>query len=108
MFAGNKGTSVLPVNSTKDFGPVYWVASRNETTIHLKLANYGADNQTVIANIPDTRSGTLEMLAGSQFAGNKPGDIKIVPKRERIVSKGNSGNYTVEMPAWGVAVLAVV
>lgn len=48
------------------------------------------------------------MLAGSQFAGNKPGDIKIVPKRERIVSKGNSGNYTVEMPAWGVAVLAVV
>lgn len=107
MFAGNKGTSILPVNSTTGFGPVYWVASRNETTVQLKLANYGADNQTVIANIPDTRSGTLEILAGPQFAGNKPGDVNIVPRRERIVSEGGTGNYTVEMPAWGVAVLAV-
>lgn len=107
MFADNKGTSILPVSSTTDFGPVYWVASRNETTVQLKLANYGADNQTVIANIPDMRSGTLEILAGPQFAGNKPGDVNIVPKRERIVSEGRTGNYTVEMPAWGVAVLAV-
>jgi len=107
MFAGNKGTSILPVDSTTGFGPVYWVASRNETAVQLKLANYGADNQTVIANIPDTRSGTLEILAGPQFAGNKPGDVNIVPRRERIVSEGGTGNYTVEMPAWGVAVLAV-
>lgn len=105
MFAGNKGTTILPVNTTTPFGPLYWVASRNETTVQLKLANYGADNQTVVANIPDTKSGVLEMLAGPQFAGNKPGGVNIVPQRQRIV--GERGNYTVEMPAWGVAVLAV-
>lgn len=105
MFAENKGTTILPVSSITGFGPLYWVASTNDTNLHVKLANYGSNRQTVNVSIPDTSSGTLEMLSGGQFQGNRPYDVKIVPKRREV--KGSSGNYLVSMPPWAVAILAV-
>lgn len=105
MFAENKGTTILPVSSTTGFGPLYWVASKNDTSTHVKLANYGADPQTVKVSIPDTSSGVLKMLSGPQFEGNRPHDVRIVPQRHGV--SGPAGNYTVAMPPWGVAILAV-
>lgn len=105
MFAENKGTTILPVSSTTGFGPLYWVASKNDTSTHVKLANYGADPQTVKVSIPDTSSGALETLSGPQLEGNRPHDVRIVPQRHEV--NGPAGNYTVVMPPWGVAILAV-
>lgn len=105
MWAENKGTTILPVSSTTGFGPLYWVASKNETTMQVKLANYGVEPQTVNVNIPGTSSGILETLSGGQYEGNRPHDITIVPQRHGLSS--SSGNYTVDMPPWGIAILAV-
>lgn len=105
MFAENKGTTILPVTSSTGFGPLYWVASKNETNTQMKLANYGEDPQTINVNIPDTSSGTLETLSGGQYEGNRPHDVTIVPQRHGVSS--SSGNYTVELPPWGIAILAV-
>ncbi|KAJ5175314.1 uncharacterized protein N7482_001191 [Penicillium canariense] len=105
MFASNKGDTILPVNSSSDFGPLYWVASKTNSTYYVKLANYGADEQNVTVSIPDTNSGRLEMLAGSQLQGNRPHDISI----QTVITKvqNDSGNYTVNMAPWAVAALAV-
>lgn len=105
MFAENKGTTILPISSTTGFGPLYWVASKNETNTQVKLANYGADKQTIHVSIPDTSSGIVETLYGGQYEGNRPHDVRIIPQRHGLSS--SSGNYTVEMPPWGIAILAV-
>ena len=105
MFAESKGTTILPVSSSTGFGPLYWVASKNDTNLHVKLANYGSSPQKVNVSIPDTSSGTLEMLSGGRFQGNHPHDVKIVPRRHEV--KGSSGSYLVQMPPWAVAILAV-
>lgn len=108
MFAENKGHTILPVYSSVDFGPLYWVASKNDTGMQMKLANYGEDSHTLNISIPDTRSGVLEMLSGGQYQGNVPHDIRIEPERQDIQSKsGDGGVYEIKMPPWGVAVLGV-
>lgn len=105
MFASNKGNTVLPVNSSSDFGPLYWVASRTDSQYYLKLANYGPDEVNVTAIIPSATNGRLEMLAGSQHQSNLPHDVTLQTVTTSI--QDPQGNYTVVMPAWAVAVLAV-
>ncbi|KAL4782896.1 glycoside hydrolase superfamily [Aspergillus varians] len=108
MFSTNGGTTVHPVNSTADFGPVYWVATSNSTHYQVKLANYGAKNQTVNVRLPGTAGpgpGKLEMLSGPQNASNLPHDVSVTPVVSTIRASG--GRYTVLMPPWGVAVLVV-
>lgn len=105
MFASNKGNTVLPVNSSSDFGPLYWVASKTDSQYYLKLANYGPDEVNVTAIIPNTTDGRLEMLAGPRLQSNLPHDVTL----QTVTTMVNDvqGNYTVIMPAWAVAVLAV-
>lgn len=105
MFAENQGTTILPVSSTAGFGPLYWVASKNDTNLHVKLANYGSSPQKVNVSIPDTSTGTLEMLSGGRFQGNRPHEVGIAPQRQEVT--GSSGSYLVDMPPWAVAILAV-
>ena len=105
MFASNKGDTILSVEASSDFGPLYWVASRTGSEYFVKLANYGPDDQNVTVNIPDTRSGRLEMLSGGQFQGNKPHDITIQTVTSNV--QGDRGRYTVSMAGWAIAVLAV-
>ncbi|KAH8424453.1 uncharacterized protein LDX57_002204 [Aspergillus melleus] len=105
MFSTNRGTTVLPVNSTADFGPLYWASSRANGTYYVKLANYGEDDQTVHVSVPDTGSGRLETLTGPRDASNLPHNVTIQPRVHNLSSQ--TGNYTIEMAAWGVAVLAV-
>jgi alpha-N-arabinofuranosidase len=105
MFASNKGDTILPVDSSSEFGPLYWVASRTGSQYFVKLANYGPDEQNVTVSIPDTRAGRLEMLAGTQFEGNQPNNITV--QTETSMVQGNGGKYTVTMTPWAIAVLVV-
>lgn len=105
MFASNKGNTILPVNSSSDFGPIYWVASKTDSQYYLKLANYGSEEVNVTAIIPNTTNGRLEMLAGSRLQANLPYDVTL----QTVTTEVNDvqGNYTVTMPPWAVAVLAM-
>lgn len=105
MFASNKGDTVLPVNSSADFGPLYWVATRANSQYYVKLANYGSDEQHVTVRVPKTKSGRLEMLSGSRYEGNNPYSVNVKPKYTEVEQV--KGNYNVTMPPWAVAVLAV-
>lgn len=105
MFASNTGDTVLPVNSSADFGPLYWVATKTDSQYYLKLANYGADELNVTAMIPNTTAGQLQMLAGSQLEANQPRNVTV----RTVTTKMHDaqGNYSVTMAPWAVAVLAV-
>lgn len=105
MFASNKGDTILPVKSSSEFGPLYWVASRTGSQYFVKLANYGSDEQNVTVSIPDTHAGRLEMLAGTQFQGNLPHNMQIQTVTSPV--QGDGGKYTVTMTPWAIAVLVV-
>jgi alpha-N-arabinofuranosidase len=84
---------------------VYWVATSNSSSYHLKLANFGDERQTVIVRFPGAGRGTLEMLSGPRDASNTPYNVTVVPSlTEFLVS---SDVYTVYMEGWDVAVLVV-
>lgn len=106
MFATNKGDTILPVTSSGEFGPVYWVASKKDSKYFVKLANYGSVLQSVTINIPGTQKGKLEMLSGGQYQGNKPHDVTIQTVTTDV-SNSTPGGYLVQMDPWSVAVLAV-
>jgi alpha-N-arabinofuranosidase len=105
MFASNKGDQVVPVDSTADFGPVYWVASKTGPKTYVKLANYGEDQQTVQLRISGTKTGKLEMLSTGQHQGNTPFNVQAQTVTTTVFNP--SGNYAVNMDPWAVAVLAV-
>ena len=105
MFMSNKGDTILPVDSTADFGPLYWVASKTNSTYYLKMANYGTDPQTVKVSIPGTKSGRLEMLAGPRYQGDTPYNAQIQTVTTSVFNP--QGNYTVTMEPWAIAALAV-
>ncbi|RAL08865.1 alpha-N-arabinofuranosidase A [Aspergillus homomorphus CBS 101889] len=105
MFSTYQGQIILPVNSTSSFGPLYWVASRSNSTYFVKMANYGNDNRTVRVTVPKTTGGLLEMLSGPRDGVNRPRNSTIQPVTQNITAIRDS--YTIQMPAWSVAVLVV-
>ncbi|OQD82682.1 hypothetical protein PENANT_c020G11509 [Penicillium antarcticum] len=105
LFASNKGDTIVPVDSTADFGPVYWVASRTGSKAYLKLANYGKDQQTVQVRIPGTKTGKLEMLSSPKYHGNTPFNVQAQTVTTSVFSP--SGHYSINMDPWAVAALIV-
>jgi alpha-N-arabinofuranosidase len=105
MFASNKGDTILPVESSAEFGPVYWVASKKDSQYYVKLANYGTDQQIVKVSIPGTRTGRLEVLAGPRYHGDTPFNAKVQTVTTSIFNP--QGNYSIVMDPWAIAVLAV-
>lgn len=105
MFASNKGDTVVQVNSSADFGPLYWTATKTDSQYYVKLANYGTKEQNVSISILETSSGRLEMLSGSQFQGNQPYQTEVETEHTEVQSK--NGTYSVKMDPWAVAVLVV-
>ncbi|KAF9889360.1 hypothetical protein FE257_007470 [Aspergillus nanangensis] len=105
MFSRNRGETILPVNTTADFGPLYWVACNINDTYIVKLANYGEKNQTVHVEIADTKSGKLEMLSGPRDGINLPHNATIKPTIDNVTV--SHGIYTIQMGSWSVAVLVV-
>lgn len=105
MFSTNRGSTILPVNATGDFDPLFWVASVSDAgTYYVKLANYGSTAQNVTVNIEGTTSGELQLLSGGETVSNYPHDVSITTTTSSV---SGSGSFAVELPAWGVAVLAV-
>lgn len=95
---------MLPVTSDTAFGPVYWVASVADGTYYVKLANYGSESQTITINIDGTTSGNVQLLSGGELVSNYPHNVSITTQTSSV---SGSGSFTVDMPAWAVAVLAV-
>lgn len=104
MFSANRGSTILPVTSDSAFGPVYWVASVAGSTYYVKMANYGSTEETVIIDIEDTNSGTLQLLSGGELDSNYPHNVTITTQTSDV---SGSGYFTVNLPPWAVAVLAV-
>ncbi|KAF7596210.1 hypothetical protein BBP40_002742 [Aspergillus hancockii] len=104
MFSSNRGTTTLPVNSKADFGPLYWSASKTNSTYYVKLANYGEQNQTVLVSVGDTTSGRLEILSGPKEAYNTAHNMTVWPVVHNMTTF--DGIYTVKMAPWAVAVLS--
>ncbi|KAL5333536.1 glycoside hydrolase superfamily [Aspergillus crustosus] len=112
MFMTHRGTTVHAINSSTPFDPLYWVATSNrDRSYQVKLANYGKDRQIVNVRIPGTKSGRLEMLSGPWDRSNLPHDVSVRPVVRNVSSLGEGnaavGVFSVVMPPWGVAVLAV-
>lgn len=105
MFMSNKGDTILPVHSSAGFGPLYWVASKTDSTYYLKLANYGTHRQAVQVSIPGTKSGRLEMLAGPRYQGDTPFNVQIQTGTTGVFNP--QGNYSIDLDPWAVAVLVV-
>ncbi|KAL4962922.1 alpha-L-arabinofuranosidase A [Aspergillus stella-maris] len=105
MFSTNRGTRTHPVRSSAPFGPVYWVATSNDTAYQVKLANYGEDTAIVNVRVPGVGSASLEVLMGDRDTANLPHNEQIKPNvtEVRMASEG----FVVEMEAWSVAVLVV-
>jgi alpha-N-arabinofuranosidase len=110
MFSKNRGTTILPVSSDANFGPLYWVASsKSGSTYYVNLANYGSTSQSVTVKFSGASFGSsasLTLLSGPQTTADYPGIVSITPKTGTITGS-SSGGYTFSIPAWGVAVLAV-
>ncbi|KAL2867342.1 alpha-L-arabinofuranosidase A [Aspergillus lucknowensis] len=111
MFSTNRGDTVHPVNTTADFGPVYWVATSNRSSYQVKLANYGSERQVVNVRVPvgggGGDSGTLEVLSGPQNVSNLPHNVTITPETREVRRVGVGEGYTVDLDPWAVAVLVV-
>ncbi|KAK3937686.1 glycoside hydrolase superfamily [Diplogelasinospora grovesii] len=110
MFSTHRGTTILPVTSDTNFGPVYWVASsQSGGTYYAKLANYGSAAASVTVKFSGTGFSTaaqLTLLSGPQLTANYPGIVSITPQTSTVTGSSSAG-YTFSIPAWGVAVLAV-
>lgn len=105
MFASNKGDTVLPVKSSAEFGPLYWVATKDNSKYYVKLANYGVHEQNVTVKISETKAARLEMLSGSRYEGNQPYSVTVETNHSKV--EPVEEDYTFLMPPWAVAVLAV-
>lgn len=110
LFSANRGDTILPVISDSNFGPVYWVASsKSRSSYYVKLANYGSETQSVSVQFRDLKlrgDGHVSTISGDAGTSNFPGDVSIMPKTQ-MVSRDKKGSYNFQLPAWGVAVLAV-
>lgn len=92
------------MTSDTAFGPVYWIASVDEWTYYMKMANYGSAEESVTINIEGAKSGTLQLLSGGELGSNYPHNVTINPQKREV---SGSGSFNVTLPAWTVAVLAV-
>lgn len=103
------------MSSTANFGPVYWVASsrplsKTSAIYYVKLANYGETPQTLRIRFGGTTfdsKATYTVLSGPADAANYPMDSTITPRISSVGGESVRG-YAVTIPAWGVAVFAVM
>jgi alpha-N-arabinofuranosidase len=111
LFSSHRGSTILPVSSTSDFGPLYWVASSTTTgTCYVKLANYGNTTESVTVTVPGATSASatadLTVLTGPSTGSNYPNNVTITPSSSSVTGSA-SGGWTFSLPGYGVAVLTV-
>ncbi|KAK7541754.1 Arabinosidase A [Phyllosticta citricarpa] len=108
MFAANHGDTTREVTSDTAFGPVYWSATADSSSgaYYVKLANYGADVQSVSVSIEGaTGSATTTTLSGAETASNTlEAPDTVVPVSGSVDAV--DGVFTLELPAWSVVVIS--
>lgn len=86
------------------------VASSKSSSMHyVKLANYGSSTESITIKFSDVALSSpadLTLLSGGEFVANYPGIVSITPQNSTVTGSSSAG-YTFDMPAWGVAVVAV-
>ncbi|GME62715.1 hypothetical protein MAP00_004958 [Neofusicoccum parvum] len=104
MFASNRGSTIREVSSDVDFGPVYWVASVDDTDAYfVKLANFGEAEQDVTVNIEGKVSGELTILSGGALQSNEPLNEVVTPS---VSALSGDGVFSFSIPAYGVAIIS--
>ena len=110
LFSKARGDTILPVTSTVNFGPLYWVASSTTSgTYYVKIANYGTTTESVTIKIPGASLNTtasVQILTGASTASNYPLDVTIQPTTSSVTGSA-SGGYTFSLAGYGVAVFTV-
>ncbi|KAK8197983.1 Arabinosidase A [Phyllosticta capitalensis] len=108
MFAANFGDTTREITSDTAFGPVYWSATAGSSSgaYYVKLANYGADEQSVSISIDGaTGSASTTTLSGEETDANTlEAPDTVVPVTGSVDAV--DGVFTVTMPAWSVVVLS--
>ncbi|OJD34395.1 alpha-n-arabinofuranosidase a [Diplodia corticola] len=106
MFAQHWGSTTRAIDSDTGFGPVYWGASANEGNgeTYVKLANYGNDSQSVSINVAGASAGTLIILSAPESTQNSV-EVGEIVKPVISTPDLSDGTFTIQLPAWGVAVL---
>ncbi|KAI5304423.1 hypothetical protein KEM56_006508 [Ascosphaera pollenicola] len=105
MFSNNFGTETVPITTDADFSPVYWVATKDDSSYYVKLANYGETKQTVNIEVPDVESAKLELLSGDKTAINQPHKVSVQTQTSSVDVK--AGKVSVDLPPYAVAVLVL-
>lgn len=103
MFASNRGDTIVPVTADGPFGPVYWVASTAGSTVFVKMANYGTEQQQVTIAMPKKTSASFTLLTADAGGTNRPGQETVKPTTQTVTADG--GSFTVTLGSWAVAVL---
>jgi alpha-N-arabinofuranosidase len=113
MFSTARGSTILPVTSSVNFGPLYWVASSTSSgTYYVKIANYGTTTESITVTIPGATglsasvSAGLQILTGAATAVNQPLAVAVLPVSDTVTGSATDG-WTFSLPGYGVAVLTV-
>lgn len=105
LFAQNPGDMTRKVSSDTDLNPVFWSAVSAGSTFIVKLANYGAEQQSLTVNINGKASATLSILANDNpDSANTDTSSPIKAPTVSRIETGNN-NFTFTLPPWSIAVL---
>ncbi|ODH22527.1 hypothetical protein ACO22_05504 [Paracoccidioides brasiliensis] len=110
LFSLYRGHTILEVLSNRPFGPVYWVASKSDSSYIVKFANYSPDRHEIKVTFDDKRidcTCSLHLISGPPEASNVYGSTKVTPNKSVISPNGENGTFRLDAPSWGVGVLVV-
>ncbi|QRV80273.1 alpha-L-arabinofuranosidase [Ceratobasidium sp. AG-Ba] len=107
MFSVNRGDTILSVRSTAKVNPVYWVASKTNTTAFVKLTNVLNSTTTLGFNFPDLDIGpnaSATVLTHSDYSiMNTPSSPNTVVPKEVPFAAGKT--FAFDIPGQSVVVL---
>ncbi|KAM3075158.1 hypothetical protein ACMFMG_007389 [Clarireedia jacksonii] len=111
LFSTHRGSTIRPVTSDVNFGPLYWVASSTTAGVYyVKIANYGTTTQNVTVTIPGatgaSSNAALVTFTGPATASNYPLQVTLQPVTSTVTGSA-TGGWTFNVPGYGVAVLTV-
>ncbi|KDN49141.1 hypothetical protein RSAG8_02494, partial [Rhizoctonia solani AG-8 WAC10335] len=107
MFSVNRGNTILSVKSTAKVNPIYWVASKTNTSAYIKLTNILNTTTTLGFNFPDLKiasdASATVLTHSNYYAVNTPTNPNTVVPKEVSFTAGKS--FTFDVPGQSVVVL---
>ncbi|RJE25215.1 alpha-N-arabinofuranosidase A [Aspergillus sclerotialis] len=112
LFSHNHITTTLPTKSSVDFGPLYYIAGKDEdTNSHIfKAAVYNSTAEVPVSlSFDGVKSGSTAQLtvltAPDAYSMNEVGQRDLVDRRVEQITAGEKGVFEFELPDLSVAVL---